>query len=414
MRRAFIFIFIGSSLFALAKDAPSPLLSQLQAELLNKQFPIKRLIGGATQETVIDTEFYSDGSVRYLARRLLLSAGKSLYVPPEALTLSYPPGNNARVQKIELKDDRIEFLLAAGPSQTYAKIKLMFGKTEVRNATFFDAMRRLGLVLSIPRAEQLINLTSEFDQLTEQLSAAKQRVAGAVDAVAKEAALLDEKSSLNLLARNRASYWSAAQMAGSPPNYQSELQSVEANLQTVHPQALGIERQRIRDSLDANRRDSAGLRQDLQRGAPATQAEWDRRSTQLAQFKSLIDARTALIPKLESLGDSPGPDVRSEIAGDQKAADSIGRALEGQRQQLQVNEINRTFAAMEKQRAQLEKAYLDSFGTAKERPSLQALLAHLQIMRDNRAAAEQLNVPGVAAQVAEIDKRLTAYRNRLR
>jgi hypothetical protein len=70
--------------------------------------------------------------------------------------------------------------------------------------------------------------------------------------------------------------------------------------------------------------------------------------------------------------------------------------------QIQLGQVEGEFRKMEILHKRLQDTYTRAFGSAKERPALQALVSNLQRMYENRLATEKLGNPGAGAQATRL------------
>lgn len=142
--------------------------------------------------------------------------------------------------------------------------------------------------------------------------------------------------------------------------------------------------------------------------APASLAEWERKREALGEYRRVLAERQALFGQLQAGGQTPPAAELERLKEELNYADSVERLLAGQRQKLQLAQIDANYRDMERKRAQLLDAYTRAFGSAQERPALQTLISHLERMLENRTAAEGLGEGAAAAQASrlrtEIDK----------
>lgn len=419
-----VLAFIMGALPATPAKKESPLLLHLQSEFLNKSFVAKILIGnevvlndqsGRECHRLIDTEFSPNVSTRYLARRGCYSSNGDLigfltdatfYADPHIMHVAAAPGARVRVNKIDLIDNRIEFWLAS-ESNAYGKIKFMLGK----GYQSWDYERVQGVIaqaLRIESLELIATLTAEFSALKGKLQDAEAKY-GNPSAPASEH--LDSakrlREVLQQLAQNRSAYASTGGAGADAGTYSKRATELDSEVARLEAEARTKKVDEVRALLQSNGAGVANARAVLEQ--PATnEADWQRKTQALGDYRRLLEERQKLHATIESYGQPvPAGDADSLKQGfDYAGAARV--SLDREHQQIQLLQVDSEYRDMERRRVQLLDAYTKAFASAQERPTLMALIAHLEKMHANRVTAAQLGEPGAGAELlkwrSEIDK----------
>lgn len=411
-----------------AADKKSDALrARLNSEFVGKSYSTKILLGSfwsyfdsSVQRNctrLIDTEFSSDGSIKYLARHGCLEISLSMlpsasYIRPDVITGVQKPGTTVWVRKIDLKDDRIEFLLSTQPNSnafaTYAKIKFMLGRGyqdweyKVLVGVFARALR-------IESFERLLTLEADVAALKDKLPTAEASYHAATGpASAKLKAARDLRDLLAKLAQNQSAYSAAGGTRADSADYLGRAKSLDVEIASLEAEAKKEEVAKLRVRLQANISEATQIKAVLRKEppAPATVTEWQRRSEALARYQRVLQEREILCSDLQAAGE-PVPETDLEkLNQEEQEATHYGEALERDRQRAQLGEVNSEYREMGRRRVQLLDAYTKAFGTPQERPALQALIAHLRRMSENRRTASKLGSATAANEAAQIEREI--------
>ena len=416
---------------AVADKKSDALQAKLKSEFVGRSYRTKILLGSfwnycdsSVQRNctrLIDTEFNSDGSTKYLARRGCLEITISMlpsasYVGPDVITGVQQPGTTVWVRKVELKDDRIEFFLSSQPNSnataTYAKIKFMLG----RGYQDWEYKTIVGVVaraLRVESYERLLALEAEYTALKSELATAEANYRGATSpASGKLQAAKDLRDLLAKLAQNQSAYVAAGGTPADIADYLGRAKALDPEVASLEAEARKARIQELRVRLQANTSEATQIKALLPKEPSATMTDWQRRSEALAHYQQVLQAREILCSELQAAGESVPEADLEKLQQEEQEATHYGEALERDRQGLHLAEVNSEYREMGRRRVQLLDAYTKVFGTPQERPALQALIAHLERMRENRQAASSLGSATAAAEVAQIEREIQKLRKR--
>lgn len=408
---------------AAAQKKPSALQSRLESEFLGKPFATKVLLGAfisyyndelkqnCTQ--LIDTEISTEGSVAYLARqgcpRGLVWAG-NWYVRPDAMTGKHRIGSQLWVWKIELKDDRIEFWLRSAPDSNlvkdYAKLKFMLGKG-YQSWDYDAVLNQIVQALKVESYERALALKAEFAELSAQLAEAERNYQSqSANLSARLAAATTLANLLRKLAENRSAYKALGREVADPEVYMRRAHELESEIQGMEQEARKEKADGIRQSLQKVTAQADQLKGKLQAPPPTTLSEWTSRLEVLNQYKQNLLQQRTLMTALKDLGEPVSPAEWTELEENLGWSEDTGTQLMQVRTSLESEELNRDFRDMEPERRRLLDRYTRAFNTPQERPILEALLAHLRRMLDNRLAAERLGSKTASGQADQLRKEI--------
>jgi hypothetical protein len=415
---------------SVAEKKPLPLQSRLESEFLGKPFVTKILLGAYVRyyysevqrdcTRLIDTELSPGGSPEYLVRRgcqeFLYPVPPNAYVRPDAMTGAHQVGSQVWVWKIELKDDRIEFWLRSAPNSNlvkdYAKLKLMLGKG-YRSWNYDAILDQIAQALRVESHERALALRAEFDHLSGQLVTAEQDYeAQGSTTSARLAAAARLADLLRRLAANRSQFTALGRDEGDPEEYLPRLREVEAAIQELEQQARQQRVDELRQSLGVEAAQASKLKAELQAPSPTTLAQWEARQQALGRYKEVLGRQRALVTSLTSLGEPVPPEEMTELEQNLRWAADNERELALVREGLELRSLDTDFRAMQQERQRLLDRYTRAFNTPQERPALEAFLAHLRRMLENRLAAERMGGEAAAQQAEQLRKEIDKWSQR--
>jgi hypothetical protein len=404
----------------LAAKQESPLLTQLGAEFQGKEFTTKVPLGSSTRhlyalygaqevEThLIDTELQPNGRIQYRVRGILRAGG--FYVPLSQVDSALPVGRRVQITKIEMMDDRIEFWLNGSeqrrPAGAYAKIKLVLGKGFEASYDRDAVIAVISKVLFIERYERLQALRSEYPELKVKLATAQGRFKTAQgNAPSQLQGARELQNALQALVKNRTDYDSLTQTLNDPEKdqYTREAADLEKTIAALDQETKKQRSEEIRKALTAEAEEAGQIKAQLQR-KPGSFPEWEQQMTSLGRWEQTLNRQQSLHRELEGMGE---PVAAADVAVLQQGFEEIQTlrgALEGQRQALQLADLDNQYQLMDRARRQLTDAYTRAFGTARQRPEGEKLFLHLHEMRQNREAAQKLGSDQALGQGASLAK----------
>jgi len=409
---------------ATAQKKTSALQSQLESDFLGKPFVTKVSLGAYVRNyysdlqrdctRLIDTEVSPDGSVDYLVRRgcqeFLYPVPPNFYIRPDAMTGRHQVGSQVWVSKIELKNDRVEFWLQSTPNSNlvkdYAKLKFMFGKGY--QSWEYDAiLNEIAQALKVESYERALTLKAEFGELSAQLVEAEIKYQSqSTSASARLAAGTRFANLLRKLAENRSAYKTLGREDADPEVYMRRAHELESEIQGLEQEVRKKKAEGIRQSLQRESTQADELKTELQAPAPTTLSEWESRVETLNRYNQVLLQQRTLMTALKDLGEPVSPAEWTELEENLGWAEDTGNRLTNVRTSLELEELNRDFRAMERERLRLLDAYTRAFDTRQEQPALEALLVHLRRMLDNRLAAERLGSETASGQATRLRKEI--------
>lgn len=414
---------------AAAQKEPSTLQSRLESEFLGKPFLTKVRLGAYVRyyhsglrgncTRLIDTEVSSDGTVDYQVRRGCLEGdflARNYYIRPDAMTGTHQFGSQVWVWKLELNGDRIEFWLRSDPNsnsvQAYAKLKFMFGKG-YQSWDYDTVLDQVARALKIESYERALALKAEFADLSSQLAEAEsnhQSQSASVSERLEAATRLADL--LHRLAENRSAYKSLGRDGANPEEYLRRVRELESEIRGLEYRARQEKADEIRQYLQRETAQANQLKRELQAPAPTTLSEWEIRLEILSQYKQVLLQQRALMTVLRELGEPVSPAEWTELEENLEWSEDTGTQLMQVRASLELEDLNRKFRTMERERVRLLDAYTRAFNTRQEQPALEALLVHLRRMLDNRLAAEELGTETASGQAAQLRKEIEKFSKR--
>jgi len=426
-----VFVVLAVAVSAVpAEKKQSPLQGRLESEFLGKSFETKIRLGSYVRLAsdcfrLIDTEYSTGGTVRYQARRgCYLQTGKlgrepfapNFYVDSGKITKAVSPGAKVSVGKIDLMDDRVELWLAADlrghPVDSYAKIKFMVGKG-YQGWDYEKLVDVIAQALRVESRERVATLEADFADLKSKLGEAEARHRAAAGPATERLQTASHlRDLLQQMAQNRSAWISAGRADPEAGTYLERASALDAEITKLQAEARSERVEATRARLRANAAEAAKLKAVLEQQPPATLPEWEQRSQSLKDYRRLLDERRPLYAALEKEGEAGlSADLekwQQELKDTERLKDSLAR----EQQTIQLARLSAEYRDMARKRAQLLDAYTRGFGSAQERPALQALIAHLEQMRQNRTAAQQLGDSAAATELSRLQAEIDKFRKR--
>lgn len=417
---------VGTAMATPAKN--SGVSAELTQQFVGKTFQLKTRIGsymdaGAMQNgqqclRLIDTEYRSDGSIRYQGRRGCFSANGALvgdmfspnfYVEPERLTAFLGAGTNVSVAKLESKEDRIEFWLNAVPNTgtvaSYGKLKLYVPK----GSTVEEVMAAAANVFRIEKYERMTVLESDYQQLTSSLQDQRTRYAQTPDPTAKIALAREIQTTYRSMTENRRNLVAAGGKT-SINVYQTEIEALDRDVAGLEGAAREQRIQQLQGQFQANHAQRLEIRAQLQQPI-ANNADIDHRIELASHYKDLLQVGQDLLDRMAQEG-KPLPGGTEEIAAEKETLNRTTSGFGSDRKRFQLVELNSEYHEMEKRRIKLIGAYTQSAGTPQQGAALQAVVAELESMVRNRNAAKALGYVAATKQIAQIETELASLKGK--
>lgn len=413
---------VGLALFTAslspAKKPSSPLLSQLQEEFQGKEFTTKVALGSSTsvaysdgqsETRLVDTEAYPNGSIRYLVRRGLRLGGPgagNFYLPLDQVDSTLSAGTRVRVTRLEMREDRIEFLLKGGPGNAYAKLKVMLGKGFEDSYDMDKVLTVVSAALRLERFEQLQALKAEYPQLKQKLAAVEGAFKSSpTDPRSRLDAARQLQDVLRQLLENRKSYDSLTATLQDPEadQYGREAAELGKTVEALDQEAKKERAAEIKQALKSEEEQSARLKSQLQ-PKPSSVAEWESAMDLQKRLYETVTHRQALLQELTQLGEPAPAEESAAIQNDVAEGQRIRDALQSQRRALDLADLDARYGEMDRNRKQLMDSYTRAFGTPRQRAEGEKLALHLHQMWENRTAADNLGSDRAKGQAATLQK----------
>jgi hypothetical protein len=401
--------------FVLGAERKTPLQSQLESELLGKDFDTKIELAnsitgfhGGQFSRAVDTELSPDGVVRYYVTKFL-GHPEIAYVSADEITRKLPVGIRVKATKIEFKGDRIEVSLNALPDNSYAKLKLMLGRGFESSYNLETVLGVVSRALRLERFEQLQFLKAEYPQLKAKLALAEADFKSAQgDAPTQLAAARQLQEALGGLVKNRTDYDSLTQTLADPEKeqYARQAADLDKTIQALEQEARKERAEQIRKTLESEGKETSRLKSQLERKKPASLEEWQEQMASLNRLETVLAHRQSLQTDLASTGESATPEELGTLQQDSQEAQKLREALESQRKNLELAQMENQYRDMERKKGQLYDSYTRAFGTPKQGAEAQRLRAHLQHMYENRVAAQKMGSAKASQQATGILKEI--------
>jgi len=424
MLKVLLYLCVAAASTAAASSKKNPEVEQaVKAELLKKAFTTKILLGSyipcpqsGRNDAIkpIDTELSTDGSIRYYAR------ANCFYQPTPGVidlgvffdaTRGYvnggfsseiPPGTTVWVQGVDFKEDRVEVRLSANASNGAVgsgKIKYMVGSSYLTWSTD-QLMEVIARGIAIPAYEKLSQVKMEFEVLRANLQEAERKYnSPGVDTAAKLADAMTLRQVLEKLKNNRAMFMALGKSDPESGVYTKELSALLPEIAKLTEQARQERVAHLRNQLKAQLQQLSEIQRQVRQEPPSSMAEWQKRSDSLTQYSTLLGDRQKLLDELQSENEAPSTEDVKLMNESKVEIDTCQKALEQGHQQLELADLTSQYGQLTKKRAQMLDTYSRAFGTSKEKPALQDLVAVLGQMVANRDQAAGLGDKTAAAQL---------------
>jgi hypothetical protein len=317
-------------------------------------------------------------------------------------------GARVRVTKVEMKEDRIEFLLPSVPGNGYAKLKVMLGKGFESSYDVEKVLTIVGQALRLERFEQMQALKAQYSQIKQKLAVAEQALtnspANARDRLGAARKLQDV---LRQVLENRKSYDSLTEMSQDieADQYKRQAADLENTIAGLEQEAKKERLAETKQTLKSEGEQSAQLKSQLQT-KPSSISEWERTMSLLERFDETVRSREALVQEMVQLGESPPTGESAAIQNDLVEGQRVRAALESQRRALDLADLDARYREMDRKRTQLWDSYTRAVGTPKERVEGEKLALHLHQMYQNRTAASDLGSDQAKGQAANLNKEI--------
>jgi len=310
------------------------------------------------------------------------------------------------VTKLEVKDDRIELFLSRVTDDAYAKLKIMLGKGFESSYNLEAVLGIVSRALRMERFERLQAVKSEYLELKEKLATAQGRFKTAQgDARSQLQGARELQNALQALVKNRTDYDSLTQTASDPERdqYAREAADLEKTIKALDQETRMQRAEEIRKALTAEAEEAGQIKAQLN-GKPGSLPEWQQQMTSLGRWEQILNRQQSLHRELEGLGQPVAAADAVVLQQGFEEIQTLRGALVGQRQALQLADLDTQYQVMDRARRQLTDAYTRAFGTPRQRPEGEKLFLHLHQMRQNREAAQQLGSDQALGQGAGLAK----------
>jgi len=437
MLKVLLFLCVAAASTAAASSKKNPEIERaVKAELVGRSFTTKILVGGVIpcpqsgrNDAIkpVDTELSPDGSIRYYARANcfyqptpgVLDLGVFFDATRGYVAASFsteiPPGSSVGIQGVDFKEDRVEVRLIANGNNTAqgsGKIKYMLGSSYLTWSAD-QLMEVIARGIAIPAYEKLSQVKTEFELLRGNLQQAESKYNSAgADNAAKLADAIALRQVLEKLQTNRATFMALGKSDPDSGVYSKKLSSLLPEIAKLTAEARQRRVAHVRDQLKAQLPQLSEIQRQVRQKPPSSMAESQQRSDSLTQYSTLLGERQKLLDELQSENEAPAPeDVK--LMNESKVEIETGhKALEQGHQQLELSDLTSQYGQLTKKHAQLLDAYSRAFGTSKERPALQDLIAVLGQMVANRDRAAGLGDKTAPAQLIKCRAEAEKYKRK--
>jgi len=336
------------------------------------------------------------------------------YIPFSALTRLIPRGTTVYVQSIEVKDDRVELLLSTDANQltvfNYGKLKLMYGRGyQTRSPE--ELLEEVSESLVIARFERKAATKEAINGLESRLSAVKSRLAAlpADPSSQRLEALKEQRQIIGELVGKRREI--GADSSDKSTSEDSVLQLDEA----IVSMQKSVGDQQVKEAqakLGDLRSRSDALKPKVLGKLPTTFPEWQDQIANTEAYRDFLRDQKNLIAKIESVGGAVSEAEKTLLKEQLSATDEHMSSLQQLRDKMKLAQTDAEFSEMKRTKIRLLDIYARAFGSPKERSALQGLIGHLQRMRDNRHAANEMGSTTASTQLKELELEITKYNRR--
>lgn len=368
-----------------SQQVPS-LLASLNNEFMGRPFTAKILIGRSTtrattsgQAHIVDTEVDAGGGVNYLVRGLW----PAVHIGVGGITMSYGPGKQLYISKVELKDDRIEFTVSQSPNalRTDPRLKLMLGKG-YEGWEYSRIEEVASHALRIERLEIVAHLRSEYGNLQTQLAAAKS-ADSSISAADLDAQIASKERLADLykaLASNRMELAAQGHPDTESTAFLKQEQQMRADIARLTQLRTAAEQSKLAQSANEIKQQYLTLKQQI-----SSTHNVDQKREKLQRAKQMLDDLGGNYSHQQALGVNVDAET-AWLAIQEQTLERSSADLLNQAQRQHQNDLESQYRAMQQKREILQTAFNNADQSQKSAAGT-ALLRQLQQMRDNRISA---------------------------
>jgi hypothetical protein len=433
MLKVLLFFCVAAAFAAAAPKKNADVEKTIKSEMVGKVFATKILVGSyipcpPAQNSsgrndaikIVDTEFFSDGSIKYLATAGCIFPGGfsfdvSRWYVTEDLSGKIDPGTSVWVRGVDFKGDRIEVRLSVNNNDSAegtGKIKYMVG-TDYRNWPVDQVMEVIARGLVIPAYETLIQLNSQYNIFRGQLDEAERKYnSPGGDTASKLDNALALKKVLEILQKNRADYTALGKSDPQAGIYSEKLNALKPEIARLTEEARKARVAQIRDELQAQLPELTEVQNQVRQKPPTTLAEWQQRTDSVTVYSRIIYNRQRLFARLRNENEAPSLEDAKNLDECSAEIARVNQALEQSHQQLQLVDLNSQYGKLKTDRQKMFDAYMRAFGTAKEKAALQNFIVVLDKIVANREQAAGLGDKTAATQLTQCRAEAAKYRRK--
>lgn len=426
-----LLLMMGGPTALLAKETPAAIVSlesELRGQVLQTRAPLTtsmQFYDDSLKRNVlrrVDTEVDRRGALSYLCTKVMTNLdgsavvsltsllGQSFYVESRQAN-PVAPGSDVRFMELDVKRDRLELVFRGGGESV--RVKLMLGKGYARSATTDSLLDVLSAVVLVPSHEKVRTLRDAYAAAVRRVEAARSRFGAATDSVISRleagerlrSALLEEEELAGQLADAGRPQPNAATLADERVKVDEELGQIRAAARDVRVAAIGT-------SLTALASDVDGVLARV-KASPSTEREG-----LLGELEDLLERRDVLLSEYATVN-APAPP--EQTARQDKDREMLLRMREQLAAEKEAGERERRLAQLDAVRSELEAAvatarasYAGAFGTLEQVGKARRLLAELERLHENRAAAARAGSSQASRVASDLQKEIEGLKRQVR
>ncbi len=411
----------------------------VKADLVGKAFTTKILVGTYVPcpqrrrddgVTTVETELSPEGAIRYLASPGCLYGtiptfgdgadinlfGPAVDIAPPDGGYSILPGTVVIVERVDFRAKGIEVRLHATndhyPFHVYGTFACIVG-AEYRTWSTDEVMEVIARGIQIPTYEKLVQLKSEFEELRANLQEAESQYnAPGADTHSKLVSAIALREVLEKLQRNRVAFMAMGKSDPQAGIYSEKLRTLTPEIARLSDEVHKERVAHVQEQLQAQLHELSEVQTQVRQKPPSSLAEWQQRSDSLIRYTTLLNKRQGLLNGLKNENVAPTPEDYKYMDESRAEIETVQKALELGRQQLELADLTSQYGQLTKRRAQVLDSYSRAFGTASEKAKLQDLIAVLGQMVTNRERAAELGDKTAATQLIKCRAEAEKYKRK--
>lgn len=326
------------------------------------------------------------------------------------------PGTYVWVRGVDFKGDRVEVRLSTNNTEDAdgsGKIKYMVG-AEYRTWSADQLMEVIARGLAIPSYEKLTQLKSEYEELLANLQESETNYNfPGLDTHSKLVNAIALSQVLEKLQKNRAEYIAMGKSDLQAGDFRDKLNALTPEITRLSEEVRKERVAKVRDQLKAQLPELTEIQAQVRQKSPSSLAEWQQRSDSLARYTVLLNERQRLLDGLKNENEAPSSYDVKNLAESRAEIETVRASLQNEHQQIELADLTSQYHQLIKKRAQLLDAYSRVFGTAKEKATLQDLVAVLDQIVTNRERSADLGDKAAASMLMQCRAEAKKYKRKL-